>query len=59
LYPQKMMQQLISDLKNKGVRFALNETVIDFEKKHNAISKVITNKAAYNTDSVVLAWCLE
>ncbi len=55
LYPQKMMQQLISDLKNKGVRFALNETVIDFEKKHNAISKVITNKAAYNADTVVLA----
>lgn len=55
LYPQKMMQQLISDLKNKGVRFALNETVIDFVKKHNAISKVITNKAAYNADTVVLA----
>jgi D-amino-acid dehydrogenase len=55
LYPQKMMQQLIDDLKNKGVRFALNETVIDFEKKHNAISKVITNKAAYNADTVVLA----
>lgn len=62
LYPQKMMQQLIVDLKNKGVRFALNETVIDFEKKHNAISKVITNKAAYNADAVVLssgAWSRE
>lgn len=55
LYPQKMMQQLITDLKNKGVLFALKETVIDFEKKHNAISKVITNKAAYNADAVVLA----
>ena len=55
LYPQKMMHQLIADLKIKGVRFALKETVIDFEKKHNAISKVITNKAAYNTDAVVLA----
>ena len=55
LYPQKMMHQLIADLKIKGVRFALKETVIDFEKKHNAISKVITNKAAYNADAVVLA----
>lgn len=55
LYPQKMMHQLIADLKIKGVRFALKETVIDFEKKHNAISKIITNKAAYNADAVVLA----
>lgn len=55
LYPQKLMHQLIADLKIKGVRFALKETVIDFEKKHNAISKVITNKAAYNADAVVLA----
>ena len=55
LYPQKIMHQLIADLKIKGVRFALKETVIDFEKKHNAISKVITNKAAYNADAVVLA----
>jgi len=31
LYPKKMMEQLISHLKNKGVRFALKETVIDFE----------------------------
>lgn len=55
LYPQKMMHQLIADLKIKGVRFALKETVIDFEKKHNAISKIITNKSAYNADAVVLA----
>lgn len=55
LYPKKMMEQLIADLKNKGVRFALKETVLDFEKKHNAINKVITNKAAYNADTVVLA----
>ena len=55
LYPKKMMEQLIAHLKNKGVRFALKETVIDFEKKHNAISKVITNKTAYNADTVVLA----
>jgi D-amino-acid dehydrogenase len=55
LYPKKMMEQLIAHLKNKGVRFALKETVVDFEKKHNTISKVITNKAAYQADLVVLA----
>jgi len=55
LYPQKMMHQLIADIKIKGVRFALKETVIDFEKKHNAISKIITNKSVYNADAVVLA----
>jgi D-amino-acid dehydrogenase len=55
LYPKKMMEQLIAHLKNKGVRFALKETVIDFEKKNNAINKVITNKIAYNADTVVLA----
>jgi len=49
------MHQLIADLKIKGVRFALKETVIDFEKKHNDISKIITNKSAYNADAVVLA----
>jgi len=49
------MEQLIAHLKNNGVRFALKETVIDFEKKHNAISKVITNKTGYNADTVVLA----
>jgi D-amino-acid dehydrogenase len=49
------MEQLIAHFINIGVRFALKETVVDFEKKHNTISKVITNKAAYQADSVVLA----
>ena len=55
LYPKKMMEQLIADLKNKGIRFALKETVIDFEKHQKTISKVITNKNTYNADTVVLA----
>lgn len=55
LYPDKLMHQLIADLKSKGVRFCLNETVLDFEKHEGKITSVITNLNKYKADSVVLA----
>ncbi len=55
LYPNKLMQQLIAHLKLKGVRFCLNETVTDFEKKAGNITAVITDKHKYKADTVVIA----
>lgn len=55
LYPPKLMQQLIADLKNKGVQFSLNETVIGFEKHNGQITSVLTKENKYKAASVVMA----
>jgi len=55
LYPNKLMQQLIADLKTKGVTFKTNEAVVDFEKSNGKINAVITNTNKYKADAVVLA----
>lgn len=55
LYPNKLMSQLIADLKNKGVRFILNEEVIGFEKSHQQVTKVKTNTQVLDADAVVIA----
>ncbi len=55
LYPNKLMQQLIAHLKSKGVRFYLNETVVDFEKHAGNITAVITDKNKFKADSVIIA----
>lgn len=55
LYPKKLMQQLIADLKNKGVQFCLNEPVIGFEKKNQQITAVLTATHKHSADTVVLA----
>jgi len=55
LYPNKLMQQLIADLKQKGVRLAGNEEVTGFENSNGKITKVITEKNVYDADSVVIA----
>jgi D-amino-acid dehydrogenase len=55
LYPNKLMQQLITDLKQKGVRLAGNEEVTGFENSNGKITKVITEKNVYDADSVVIA----
>jgi D-amino-acid dehydrogenase len=55
LYPNKLMQQLIADLEQKGVRLIRNEEVSGFENHSGKISKVITNTAVYDTDAVVVA----
>jgi len=55
LYPNKLMKQLIEDLKSKGVQFCLEETVKSFEKENGKIKSVITDKNKYTPDAVVLA----
>jgi D-amino-acid dehydrogenase len=55
LYPNKLMQQLIADLTNKGVRMQVNEEVTGFERVNGKITKVLTNKNAYESDAVVIA----
>ena len=55
LYPNKLMQQLIADLKQKGVKIVVNEEVTGFENNMKNISKVITNNQVYDADSIVVA----
>lgn len=55
LYPNKLMSQLIADLKNKGVRFVVNEEVRGFEKHQHQVTKVITTSQVIDTDAVVIA----
>lgn len=55
LYPNKLMQQLIADLKQKGVTLIGNEEVTGFENRLGKISKVITGTTAYDADAVVVA----
>ena len=55
LYPNKLMQQLIADLKTKGVVFKTNEAVVNFEKSNGKINAVITDSNKYKADAVVLA----
>ena len=55
LYPNKLMKQLIEDLKSKGVQFCLGETVKSFEKENGKIKSVITDKNKHTPDAVVLA----
>lgn len=55
LYPNKLMQQLIADLQQKGVQLRGNEEVTGFENKHGNITKVITQKVVYDADTVVIA----
>ena len=55
LYPNKLMQQLLADLKQKGVKLMGNEEVTGFENSHGKITLVKTDKAVYEADSVVIA----
>jgi D-amino-acid dehydrogenase len=55
LYPNKLMQQLIADLKTKGVVFKTNEAVVNFQKSNGKINAVITDSNKYKADAVVLA----
>lgn len=55
LYPNKLMTQLVADLKNKGVRFILNDEVTGFEKDQQQVTKVKTAKQVVDADSVVIA----
>lgn len=55
LYPNKLMQQLLADLRQKGVRLLGNEEVIGFENSQGNITKVKTAKAVYDADAIVLS----
>lgn len=55
LYPHKLMAQLLTVLAAKGVRLVKEETVNGFHTKAKKITTVLTDKAVYETDEVVLA----
>ncbi len=54
-YPNKLMYNLISYLKNNGVKLLGNEEVIDFKKENSKVDKVITATGAYEADEVIIA----
>jgi D-amino-acid dehydrogenase len=54
-YPNKLMQNLITYLKQQGVKLIPNQEVIQFEKAGSKITKVITPDNKYEPDEVVLA----
>ena len=54
-YPNKLMQNLITYLKGRGVKLISNEEVIRFEKSANKIDKVITTSNVYEQDEVIIA----
>jgi D-amino-acid dehydrogenase len=55
LYPNKLMSNLMLLLKQRGVQLIAGDEVIDFEKEQYRVKKVITRKAAYPADAVVVA----
>ncbi|MBS1564107.1 MAG: FAD-binding oxidoreductase, partial [Bacteroidetes bacterium] len=55
LYPNKLMQGLLAQLRQKGVQLIGGEEALRFEKKGSTISKVITARNAYEADLVVVA----
>ncbi len=55
LYPNKLMQQLLAHLKNVGVSIITGVEVTGFEQANGKITKVLTDKTAYDADAVVMA----
>lgn len=55
LHPPQLMSTLMTYLKNKGVQFIANEMVTGFEKEHQRVKKVITQKNRYSTDELIIA----
>jgi D-amino-acid dehydrogenase len=53
--PSDFMPEMVGYLKSKGVQIFANEAVKDVEVKNQVISKVITDKAIYDADEVVMA----
>lgn len=54
-WPNKLMQQLIGYLKREGVQLLSGQEVIKFEKGNGKVTKIITNKAAYEQNEIVMA----
>lgn len=55
LYPQKLMKGLITLLQQSDVRLIAGEAVTGFEKNGVSVKKVITGKAVYDADEIVIA----
>lgn len=55
LYPNKLMQQLITCLKANGVGFQTNEETIAFGSANGQITDVRTKQGEYSADVVVIA----
>jgi D-amino-acid dehydrogenase len=55
LYPNKLMQGLLKKLKDLGVQLLPGQEAVKFEKKGNAVTKVITSTQSFDTDHVVVA----
>jgi len=54
-YPNKLMQQLISYLKNNGVQLLVNQEVTGFERNNGQVKKVMTRDNVYEQDEVIIA----
>lgn len=55
LCPNKLMPQLIKNLKNAGVGFEVNQTVKRIVKEGKKIKTVVTSSGEFDTDMVVMA----
>ncbi|MBV9988431.1 MAG: FAD-dependent oxidoreductase [Chitinophagaceae bacterium] len=55
LYPNKLMRQLLDDLRSKNVKLVTNEAVTGIAHSNRRITSVITANHAYDADAVVLA----
>ncbi len=55
LYPNKLNQQLIHYLKNKGVRFLTGKPVTQIERKHNKVIAVHAGQEKIDGDVFVMA----
>lgn len=54
-YPNKLMQNLLTHLRNSGVKLIANEEVMKFEKTANKVQKIITASNVYEADEVIIA----
>ena len=52
---QKVIENMCNDMESKGLEIHYEEKVIDFDYKDNHINEIITNKAKYDSDLVILA----
>jgi len=54
-YPDKLMKNLISYLRNNGVQLITDAEVTAFERSNGKITKVISNSTDYEADEIIIA----
>lgn len=54
-FPNKLMSELLQDLRNKGVKLISSSKVIGFERAKGKVTKVICENNQYEQDEVVIA----